>query len=524
MASVTYPRPLLPVALTLLLVLTGAAWAQPSTLYRLPGASVHVTDGAIRLSYGGTELTYVEGLGWLGDVRADPPQVSPDGVLVDGSVLDALGVSLPRLADVRFGGNGDVRVVLDVRDLSESDVSGLRREGDVASGNPLTLHLPPMLLPASSPDPYHGVEVAVDPEPGGVRASVSGPAFHYKVFPLSNPTRVVIDIVPQKQAELPEIDRTLAPGVRYRRFNAPSSSGSSVVHLISIAPGDAELRVVGASREPRTLTQLASGAVAGINAGYFDPSTFAAVGLLRVDYGMLSLPTRSRAAVAFSPSGASIARLHAHLSLRVDGRSVDAGETGAGNIGVATAAGALVGGPRVGVITVQHGVVLGNRVGPRSVPPAGFALVYPPDHRTLARVDAGSSVALDLQLQPASFDAAPYVVEAGPLLVKNGQAAFDPQAEGFPTGQRILDAVTQQSAIGIMPDGTVLLVVAQSMRASDLVPLFLGLGARDAMRLDSGSSATLVADGKPLNRTFERKVVSAIVVRAKQPVASRSAP
>jgi hypothetical protein len=509
----------------LLLALSGAAWAQSGTLYRLPGASVQVADGAIRLSYGGTELTYVEGLGWLGDVRADPPQVSAAGVLVDGSVLNALGVSLPRLADVRFGGDGDVRVVLDVRDLPEGDVSGLVREGDVASGNPLTLHLPPLLLPAASPEPYHGVEVAVDPEPGGVKVSVSGPAFHYKVFPLADPTRVVIDIVPQKQAALPEIERTLAPGVSYRRFNAPSSSGSSVVHLISVAPGGAELRVVGASLEPRTLTQLSSGAIAGINAGYFDPSTFAAVGLLRVDFGVLSLPTRNRAAVAFAPDGATIARLHAHLSLQVDGHSVDVGESGNGEVGVATAAGALVGDPRVGVITVQQGVVLGNRVGPRTVPPSGFALVYPPDRRPLARIDAGASVKLDLQLQPAAFNAAPYVVEAGPLLVKNGQAAYDPSAEGFPTGQRILDAVTQQSAIGIKPDGTVLLVVAQSMQASDLVPLFLRLGARDAMRLDSGSSATLVADGKPLNRTFERKVVSAIVVRTKQAaVASLSSP
>jgi len=264
--------------------------------------------------------------------------------------------------------------------------------------------------------------------------------------------------------------------------------------------------------------------VAAINAGYFDPATFAAIGLLRVDYGTLSLPTRQRATVAFGPGGATIARLSAHLSLQVDGRTVDAGDSSAGEIGIATAAGTLVGGPRVGVITAQQGVVLGNTVGPRSVPPAGFALVYPPDRSALARIDAGSVVALNLQLRPAAFDAAPYAVEAGPLLVEGGQAAFDPSQEGFPAGQRILDAVTQQSAIGIRPDGTVLLVVAESMRAADLVPLFLALGARDAMRLDSGSSATLVADGEPLNRRSERRVVSAIVVRTTSPVASSTSP
>lgn len=507
-----------------LLALSAAACAKSGALYRLPGAAVQVEGGAVTLSYQGIRLTYVAGLGWLNNVQADPPRVTSGGVLVDGSILDALGVSLPRLLDVRFGGEGDVRVVLDVKGMSESDLGGLKLEGDVASGNPLALHLPPMLLPAVSPAPYHGVQVAVDPEPGGVLATISGPAFHYKVFPLAKPTRLVIDLVPQKRAALPELTRTLAPGVTYRRFNAASTSGTSVVHLISVAPGDAEIRVVGASREPRTLTQLASGAVAGINAGYFDPTTFAAVGLLRVDFGTLSLPTRGRAAVAFSPAGTTIARLHARVSLQVDGRSVEVGESGNGDVGVATAAGALVGNPRVGVITVQHGVVVGNMVGPRSVPPSGFALVYPPDRRQLALVDAGSTVHLDLQLQPSAFQAAPYVVEAGPLLVKDGQAAFDPAVEGFAKGERILDAVTQQAAIGVKPDGTVLLLVAQSMRAADLVPLFLRLGAKDAMRLDSGSSATLVADGRPVNRSFERKVVSAIVVRSKAPTISSASP
>ncbi len=513
-------RPRLSLLLSLLaLAFAGAAWAQHAHLYRLPGASVHVSDGAIELTYGGKRLTYVEGLGWLGHVQADPPKVTPGGVLVDGSILDALGVQLPRLEDVRFGGDQEVRAVLDVSGMSAQELSGLQLQGDVSKGNPLTIHLPPMLLPASSPEPYHGVEVSVGPEPGGVQVSVTGPAFRYKVFPLANPTRLVIDVVPQHQAELPAIQRTIAPGIVYRRFNAPSASGTSVVHVISVAPGAAELRVVGASHEAQTLTKLAAGAVAGINAGYFDPTTFTPVGLLRVDYGLLSLPTENRAAVAFGPGGTEIARIHAFLSLDVNGETVNVGRND-GEFAVATAAGALVGTPRVGVITAQDGVVVGNMVGPRTVPPSGFALVYPPDRQALARIDAGAHVALHVRLTPAAFNQAPYVVEAGPLLVRNGQADYDPTLEGFPTGERILGAVTQQSAIGVKPDGTVLLVVAESMKASDLVPLFLSLGAKDAMRLDSGSSATLVADGKALNRHFERRVVSAIVVRSKTSVAS----
>ncbi len=78
-------------------------------------------------------------------------------------------------------------------------------------------------------------------------------------------------------------------------------------------------------------------------------------------------------------------------------------------------------------------------------------------------------------------------------------------------GQRILDAYTQQAAIGLGEDGAVYFVVAEAMNAAGLVPLLISLGIRDAMRLDSGSSTMLLADGQLLNRAQERRVVSAIV-------------
>jgi exopolysaccharide biosynthesis protein len=104
-------------------------------------------------------------------------------------------------------------------------------------------------------------------------------------------------------------------------------------------------------------------------------------------------------------------------------------------------------------------------------------------------------------------------VEAGPLLLKDGRPAFEPEREAFARGVRILDEVTQQAAIGVRADGTVLLVAAEAMVAADLVALFEALGARDAMRLDSGGSTTLVADGLVLNRRTERAVANAIVWR-----------
>jgi len=57
-----------------------------------------------------------------------------------------------------------------------------------------------------------------------------------------------------------------------------------------------------------------------------------------------------------------------------------------------------------------------------------------------------------------------------------------------------------------------LLVAADNMVARELVPLFLSLGARYAMRLDSGTRSTLYAAGRIINRSSERPIVSAIVL------------
>ncbi len=179
---------------------------------------------------------------------------------------------------------------------------------------------------------------------------------------------------------------------------------------------------------------------------------------------------------------------------------------------VVRSAGSFAGNGSKGVLLVHGTQVVENKIGPRRVPEGGYALVYPADNRELALLDFGDTVFLDANLRPASFQGARYAVEAGPLLVKDGQPAYQPILESFALGERILDGLTQQAAIGVTADGTTLLVVAETMRASDLIPLFLSLGADRAMRLDSGSSTTLVVDGKVLNRASQRRVVSAIVL------------
>jgi exopolysaccharide biosynthesis protein len=261
-----------------------------------------------------------------------------------------------------------------------------------------------------------------------------------------------------------------------------------------------------------SVTELASGALVALNAGYFDTSDYAAIGLLKIDHGLLSLPSRGRAGVAFGVQGGPlIDRLDADVLITTSRGVLRVGTANGDGVSVTTTAGALAGTPSQGVLVIQDGVVEENKIGPRLVPEDGLALAYPATNRELALLDTGDRVSIDTSLRPTGFQSAAYAVEAGPLLVRDGVAAYEPSSEGFASGQRILDGLTQQAAIGVMPDGTTLLVVAETMRAQDLVRLFLELGADRAMRFDSGSSTTLVIDGKVVNRKTERKVVSAVV-------------
>lgn len=520
--NATAPRsarsaPVLICFLALLAMLHGAA-AQDATTsnhyFALPGATTSTTDDAITIRYGAYHETYVTGLGWLSGIKADAPVVRAGEVLVNSTVLDALGIVMPRLESVRTSGGAEVRVVLDLPELSPTQLEGLRGSGKLRAGQDLELRLPPVLLPDLEPIEVGGVALTFSQEAGATHLTVSGAALDYDVFPLGHPTRLVLDILPERDlTPVVQLERELADGVNYRRFTVHTTSGGSVVHVVAIEPSAGELRVVGESQVPRTTSQLASGGLVALNAGYFDTTTFDAIGFLLVDGGLQSLPSRNRASIGFRAGQPPfIDRLNVTIRLHTSSGVVEVGNAQLDDVDVVHVPGAFAGGASRGVLLVKDGVVVANKVGPRRVPEGGYALVYPPTNRAIALLDTGDRVRVETSIEPDVFGFARYAVEAGPLLVKDGQPAYEPELERFALGQRILDGLTQQSAIGVTATGTTLLVVAETMRASELVPLFMSLGADRAMRLDSGGSATLVIDGKPVNRSSERRVVSAIVL------------
>ena len=114
----------------------------------------------------------------------------------------------------------------------------------------------------------------------------------------------------------------------------------------------------------------------------------------------------------------------------------------------------------------------------------------------------------------ADLPAAPRadLLQAGPLLVQEGSpaTAAGDDREGFSAGNAQFDSdITQgrhpRAALGI--DDNVLIAVVCDGRADheagltlpELARLMVALGARDAINLDGGGSATLIADGRLRN-------------------------
>ena len=493
-----------------LLAALAAVGLSQDTFYKIPSAFYTQEPGAVTLRSPTESLTYIEGLGWREPRDLAAPLIVGDEVFGTDELLSFLGVDAARLLAVRVGGGGTVRFVLDFGGVSVESLSTFEQQGALADGETLRIDLPPLLLPQELPDPYRGVELNLIPSSYGTELSLGGKQAVYSVFALADPVRLVLDVTPVAFADVTPETVQVRPGVTYKLFAAPTAIGSSAVHLLEVAPNIGEFRVVGESEKAGTVSSLASGALAAINAGYFDTNTLDAIGLLKVDYGLLSWPSRSRASIGFGPGSPIINRVRANAKVRIGGRLFEA-VSSEDSLKVVTRAGQQAGLPTKGVITVEGGRVSSNKVGPRTVPADGFAVVYDPARRDLALINEGERAALELDFQPEVFETVRYAVEAGPLLLAAGRNAFDPVVEAFRRGERILDDYTQQAAIGIKADGTVLLVAADNMIAEELVPLMLSLGAHDAMRLDSGGSTTLFVDGEVVNRNSERRVVSAIV-------------
>lgn len=88
----------------------------------------------------------------------------------------------------------------------------------------------------------------------------------------------------------------------------------------------------------------------------------------------------------------------------------------------------------------------------------------------------------------------PESLGAGPLVVQDGRLRTDYAAQGF-TEDKILALRGRRTGLGILPDGDLLIVLADALQVRELGEVFLALGARHAMNLDGGASSGLWLNG-----------------------------
>jgi hypothetical protein len=167
-----------------------------------------------------------------------------------------------------------------------------------------------------------------------------------------------------------------------------------------------------------------------------------------------------------------------------------------------------------GFFVRPEGVPLGElRIGGRVQPAVPF--VAPWDRRRACVHVAGASVRIALRPELAAEPAGD-LLQAGPLLVRDGVAVFDPAAddEGFSAGARQFDSdITRgrypRAALGLADD-RILAVVGDGrskrnagLTLSELATAMAELGAETAINLDGGGSASLVYGGRLRNRPRE---------------------
>lgn len=160
-------------------------------------------------------------------------------------------------------------------------------------------------------------------------------------------------------------------------------------------------------------------------------------------------------------------------------------------------------------IVVSQGVVVKIAQSEQDIPVNGYVIyVDGVADSAFGRFRIGDKVDYRIEAKSGTFGPFEEAIGAGPTLIKDGKVCLDAESEGF-RDPKILTSSGLRSAIGIMPDGTILLV-ATSGKVADVAQLMKLLGVRDAMNLDGGASSGLFANGKMLRKPG-REISNALV-------------
>ena len=460
------------------------------------GLGVSYSGGAWVFSGRGVSFAYVPGVGWAPPLPPDLPPPRDGDLALEVEVLRAAGVLPPgtRVARVRHARYPEkIRLVFDLEE--GPPLAGLTRDrGPWLFELPFFADSPPDLPELTWRYREGKTLLAYRPQPGSL-------AFAHGFY-LKDPPRYVLDLYSRPQPWV----RELAPGVRLR-MRYLWVPYPLKVYAVEADPGSFRLVPVGEPGVRARVGEMAPGALAALNGGYFDPGSGHPVGLWVVDGVALSYPY-GRSALVWDGGrvDATIPLFKARVSF--SGREYPVGLNLTPARFTAYTVPGLVGREGEEVLVVRDRRVVARREAPYQLAAGYWALAYPRGEDPFARIPIGTPMTLRVWLDPPVR----YALEAGPLLVSRGRFAYHPERERFAKNAIQLTKVTYQAAVAWTREGELWLLVSEKTTPRVLARGLAGAGAWGAIRMDSGGSAQLWAKGELVYPKYPRKVVNGLAL------------
>jgi len=509
-------------------------------LWFLPRAGIAVENIASRitLSFSDRTLIFTPNVGWSGDFvfpALPSPELFGGSVHVALEVLRALGLPLRESADMLDLNPVDTTALL----------TSIRRSSRVEDGleiSRLTLEFNRPLefrlekLPRQVRVSLEGVSVWASADPlygdllsqGMVRYSVKPKAnlqansqdntqeatftletvdnASSEVFTLDNPFRIVVDT--HLVLEPPQ----LPAGVALRELGA--------LRILSFDPRRYAVQVATAhSGEVKTVAEFVqgSGAVAGINGGYFDPASGLAVDLVALGGQMLSASLERRSTLGLTADGSPIFGTPkprylletARDTLRVNTLAskprpewltafVGDGQTPVGADGYAT-------------LYVKAGKIVRVERSSSVPAPSEWTVTFQSARFPQIPLELGAALPVRLEWFSSDFNGVQSALSAGPLMIRGGQNVLNGPLEGFDTRSSLWRR-TRQVGFGVLSTGEYALLYLEWGTPEEFAHALEAAGLRVALRLDSGSSAAVFVGKDYLNSGFKRRVPNALVL------------
>jgi Phosphodiester glycosidase len=334
-----------------------------------------------------------------------------------------------------------------------------------------------------------------------------------RAVPVLNVTGTSLTISAEANPALPSAPRVEPFGVNYTVSNV----GRTKLHLVGLDPARFQPRVLvaptGGAWDALEFANR-SGAVAVVNGGYFDPPTLQAVDHLVSNGQTLAYWRGARAGVGFTSQGVLWGAPRTRLTLDWAGQKFTVNsiqpQASAKFLTLFQGDGfASVGGLGFTTLTIAGGVITSSRDEAFTPAPGEITLTFDPLTVPKLAARVGEAATVSLTSSDPVWAGVTDALGAGPRLVKDGLFAVDPKLEGFDTTKEIWRP-TRQVAFGVDVRGWYVIAMLELGSPEEFARALITAGLRDAMRLDSGSSAQVALGGGLIAGKWGRTVPNAL--------------